>query len=121
MDLGLILAKHYADKLWTLVGNDYNDLEWKDKAKKPTLEDLESLWPEVQLSAEKDRIDDLRRAEYQKTADPLFFSYQRGETTEQEWLDAVQAVKDKYPRQIPHRAFSFLTAIKVNKLIKDLL
>jgi len=27
----------------------------------------------------------------------LFFEYQRGEATEQEWLDAVQAVKDAHP------------------------
>lgn len=98
MDIGLILAKEYADRLWTLVGDNYDDLEWKDSLPKPTLKELEALWPGVQLSTEKHRIDDLRRAEYQKTADPLFFSYQRGEATEQEWLDAVQAVKDKYPR-----------------------
>lgn len=38
-----------------------------------------------------------RRLAYSQTADPLFFGWQRGENTEQEWLDAVQAVKDSYP------------------------
>jgi hypothetical protein len=104
MDLGLILAKEYADKLWTLIGNDYEDLEWKDSSPKPTLEDLEALWPGVQLSSSKHKIDELRRLEYQKVSDPLFFAYQRGEATEQEWLDAVQAVKDKYPN--PYSASS---------------
>jgi len=27
----------------------------------------------------------------------VFFDYQRGEVTEQDWLDAVQAVKDAHP------------------------
>lgn len=43
-------------------------------------------------------IDALRRRAYEDTADPLFFKWQRGEATEQEWLDAVQAVRDQYPK-----------------------
>jgi hypothetical protein len=35
--------------------------------------------------------------EYQQTADPIFMQYQRGEATEKEWLDAVEAVKDANP------------------------
>lgn len=104
MDLGLILAKRYADKLWTLVGNEYEKLEWKDSSKKPTKEELEAYWQEVELEAEKEKIDNLRRAEYQKVSDPLFFAYQRGEATQQDWLDAVQSVKEKYPN--PHSANS---------------
>jgi hypothetical protein len=38
-----------------------------------------------------------RQAGYQQTSDPIFMQYQRGEATEQEWLDAVQAVKDANP------------------------
>lgn len=97
MDLGLILAKRYADKLWTLVGNEYENLEWKDSSKKPTKTELEAYWEEVELETEKEKIDNLRRAEYQKVSDPLFFAYQRGEASQQDWLDAVQSVKEKYP------------------------
>ena len=39
-----------------------------------------------------------RRAAYIAESDPLFFKYQRGEATEQEWLDAVQAIKARYPK-----------------------
>ena len=38
-----------------------------------------------------------RRALYQAVSDPIFFQYQRGEKTEQEWLDAVQAINDANP------------------------
>lgn len=43
-----------------------------------------------------------RAVAYRETADPLFFQYQRGEVTEQEWLDAVEAVKvaHPYPEQV---------------------
>ena len=43
------------------------------------------------------QVQETRRQAYIRDADPLFFGYQRGENTEQEWLDAVQAVKDAYP------------------------
>jgi len=42
-------------------------------------------------------VGDARRQAYIREADPLFFGYQRGENTEQEWLEAVQAVKDANP------------------------
>ena len=42
-------------------------------------------------------VEHARQAAYQQTADPLFFEYQRGDATEREWLDAVQAVKDAHP------------------------
>lgn len=42
-------------------------------------------------------VQESRRQSYQRDADPLFFGFQRGENTEQEWLDAIQAVKDANP------------------------
>ena len=38
-----------------------------------------------------------RSRAYQAESDPLFFKAQRGEATEQEWLDAVAAIKARYP------------------------
>lgn len=38
-----------------------------------------------------------RQAAYQQISDPIFMQYQRGEATKQEWLDAVQAIKDANP------------------------
>jgi hypothetical protein len=38
-----------------------------------------------------------RAAAYQSESDPLFFKWQRGEGTEQEWLDAVASIRDRYP------------------------
>lgn len=40
----------------------------------------------------------LQRAEaYKNEADPIFFKYQRGEATQQEWQDKIQAIRDKFP------------------------
>jgi hypothetical protein len=39
----------------------------------------------------------LRKQAYQDEADPLFFKWQRGESTEQEWLDKIQDIRNRYP------------------------
>jgi hypothetical protein len=43
------------------------------------------------------QVEAQRLAAYAKTSDPLFFQFQRGDATEQEWLDAVEAVKAQFP------------------------
>lgn len=40
-----------------------------------------------------------RAKAYKEESDPLFFKYQRGEVTEQEWLDKVAEIKAKYPKE----------------------
>jgi hypothetical protein len=38
-----------------------------------------------------------RSAAYAKEADPIFFKWQRGEATEQEWLDKIEEIKERFP------------------------
>jgi hypothetical protein len=45
----------------------------------------------------RSRIEQERRNAYAEASDPVFFSWQRGEAEQQDWLDAVKAVKDQYP------------------------
>jgi len=45
-------------------------------------------------------MEDVRKARqnaYQQTADPLFFKFQAGESTKEEWLAARQEVVDAHP------------------------
>jgi hypothetical protein len=40
----------------------------------------------------------INRAEaYRNESDPLFFKWQRGEASEQEWLDKISEIKARYP------------------------
>lgn len=46
-----------------------------------------------------DKLSDSLRAEaYRKESDPLFFKAQRGEITQQEWLDKVEEIKTRFPK-----------------------
>jgi len=97
MDIATILSSKYSGSLWTLDGDDYTGLTWLSSTPKPTKKALEALWAEVQYETAYARVEQARLAEYQATTDPLFFEFQRGDATEQAWLDAVQAVKDANP------------------------
>jgi hypothetical protein len=54
-------------------------------------------WEAGTYQREYDAVTVARQAGYQSTSDPIFMQYQRGEATEQAWLDAVEAVKVANP------------------------
>lgn len=39
----------------------------------------------------------LREEAYKKESDKIFFKWQRGEATQEEWLDKVNEIKARYP------------------------
>jgi hypothetical protein len=86
---------------WSLSGDDYSGLTWLDDSPKPTQAELDAAWPQVQYDRAYKQVEADRRAAYELDADPVFFQWQRGTATEQEWLDAVQAVKDAHPYPDP--------------------
>lgn len=45
----------------------------------------------------QEQIDAMRKAAYQAEADPLFFKWKRGESTQQAWLDTIAAIRQRYP------------------------
>jgi hypothetical protein len=48
MDLTFILIHKYEGSEWTLDGDSYEGLTWLSDSPKPSQEELEELWPEVQ-------------------------------------------------------------------------
>ena len=49
------------------------------------------------VEAQVAEVESARFAAFQREADPLFFGWQRGENTEQEWLDKVAEIRGRYP------------------------
>ena len=45
----------------------------------------------------QEQIDAMRQTAYQQEADPIFFKWQRGEATEQQWLDKIADIRARYP------------------------
>jgi hypothetical protein len=48
MDIASILSSKYVGSQWTLDGDSYEGLTWLHESDKPSEEELEDLWPEVQ-------------------------------------------------------------------------
>jgi len=97
MDIAKILSKRYPDAQWTLDGDSYSGLTWLSDGDAPTLAELEAVWAQVEYEVAYDAVQAKRQTAYRAESDSIFFDYQRGDATEQEWLDAVQAVKDAHP------------------------
>ena len=53
IDYTLILTNKYKGKKWSLDGDSYEGLEWLDESPKPTKEELDSQWEEVQSITKK--------------------------------------------------------------------
>ena len=97
MDITMILSKRYPGAEWTLNGDSYSGLTWLSESPKPSEEDLRSEWAQVEYEVAYEAVQKARQTAYQAESDPIFFDFQRGEATEDEWLDAIQDIKDRYP------------------------
>lgn len=97
MDIPLILSKRYPNAEWTLDGDNYSGLTWLSDTTKPTLAELQAEWAQVEYEVAYAAVQKQRQAAYQAGSDPIFFSFQRGEALEQDWLDEVEAIKTAYP------------------------
>ena len=97
MDITQILSRRFEGAEWTLNGDDYSGLTWLSDTPKPTKTTLEKLWSEVEYEVAYERIEQARQAAYQQTADPLFFKWQAGTGTKEEWEAERQRIKDANP------------------------
>jgi hypothetical protein len=96
-DYALVLTVNYSGSAWTLNGDNYDGLDWLSDTPKPTQAELDAQWPQVDYDRQVADVENARRADYETESDPLFFEWQRGDGTEQAWLDAVAAVKAAHP------------------------
>lgn len=92
-----ILLRHYAGKSWSILGDDYDGIVWDDESPKPTKSELDALADQTEQMILKERQEANRQAAFQQESDPLFFGWQRGENTEQEWKNKVSEIRARFP------------------------
>lgn len=97
IDYPLVLSMNYPGSEWSMADETYESLTWYSNTPKPTKEDLDSLFEVSVFEHEKNKVEALRKTAYQETSDPLFFKWQSGEGTKEDWLAARGAVKSAYP------------------------
>jgi hypothetical protein len=81
-------AKEYADAV-----------TWIDARPQPSWSDIQAALPDAEKQAANDKAKQARADAYRNEADPLYFGWQRGENTEQAWLDKVAEIRARFPYQ----------------------
>jgi hypothetical protein len=51
MDIVQTVTNKYPGAEWTLIGNEYEGLDWLDDSPKPTQAELEAAWADLQETA----------------------------------------------------------------------
>ena len=92
-----ILTVFYSSENWGISNNDYSTLQWLSNSAKPTQQELDLLWPEAQKISKNQSQKESRLITYEQESDPIFFKWQRGEATQQEWLAKIEEIKQRFP------------------------
>jgi hypothetical protein len=100
-DYAAVLTSIRPGASWSISGNDWTTLQWFDESAAPSQAECDAAWPQVQYDLAYAQVQAERHAAYVSDADPLFFRWQRGQGTEQAWLNAVAAVDAAHPYPDP--------------------
>ena len=73
------------------------NVQWHDDRPQPTWDEIQAAQPNVETNLRNEQAKRARAQEFRSESDPLFFGWQRGENTEQEWLDKVAEIRARYP------------------------
>ena len=96
MDIASVLIDRYPGQQWNLTNNDYDTLVWEsvNNVHKPTLEELETIWPTV-LNTKK--LNELRieRNKLLTNCDWVTIkAYSTQKVVPKVWRDYMQALRD---------------------------
>lgn len=76
---------------------DYSAIAWMDDRTQPSREECDEAWPALEVELADANAKNARANAFRNEADPVFFAWQRGEKTEQEWLDKVADIRARFP------------------------
>lgn len=103
IDVAAVLSVISEGKDWSLVGDPQDaeqfalSLHWEDGTVPPTWDEVQAAWPAVSMARANESARRSRLAAFRDEADPLFFGWQRGENTEQAWLDKCEEIRQRFP------------------------
>jgi hypothetical protein len=88
--------------VYPVTPTDYPQVDYTKNVIEGEPQLISNKWTQIWMVSDKPQaeIDEittsLRADAYRNESDPLFFKWQRGEATEQEWLDKVAEIKARY-------------------------
>lgn len=103
IDVPAVLKYLRPSAKWSLNGDPSTEddyaagLEWFSDEAPPAWSDIEAAWPSVQVLRANEQARQHRLTAFRDEADPLFFGWQRGENSEQAWLDKCEEIRQRFP------------------------
>lgn len=76
-------------------------LAWYGPGEAPTWQEIQAAVALVTVELQNEQARLNRQAAFTAEADPLFFGWQRGENTEQAWLDKCEEIRQRFPYVTP--------------------
>ena len=98
IDLARVIISLHPEAVWTLEGQSYEGLDWKDTTTpKPTIKQLQIESDRLEELDKANKYKQLRSLEYEKLNQfELQYNDQRDGTTT--WIDAINEIKARYPK-----------------------
>ena len=99
MDIFNAVLSLMPEAKFSLCGDEYENIVWFDEnefpppSKEEVLIEAERLQEKLKIQ----QIENSRSVAYRQEADPLFFKYQRGEATKEEWEAKIEEIRQRYP------------------------
>ena len=98
-DLTKAITSLHPTAVWQLNGDEYSGLVWmSEDIQKPTEAELEAEGIRLQAEYETKQYQRDRAVEYPPLAEQLDMLYHDRINSTDTWMEAIQAVKNKYPK-----------------------
>jgi hypothetical protein len=83
---------------FSIENNDYSTIQWTPSHEgiKPTIEKVQAELARLEAEAPNKKAKKNRFRDYQKESDPLFFKWQVGEATEEQWKAKRTEIKARH-------------------------
>ena len=82
------------------AGETYENVQVLDNTKTlPSKEECEAGIIALQAEWDAKLIDQQRQSAYQAESDPVFFEWQEGVATKEDWLAKKQEIKERFPKE----------------------
>lgn len=91
-------------EVYPVIQVSYPDVDYTKNVTEGEPQLIDGSWTRVWNVTDKPQTEidaitvELRAEAYRNESDPLFFKAQRGEVTHEQWLDKVNEIKARYPK-----------------------
>jgi hypothetical protein len=103
IDLGEVMHKFYAGKLYGVKGPRYEDITWMESTPKPSVEELSEKWEQIKDEVKNRKIAELRSCpgKYPSKDDLIVALWEMVVENKPEYVEKLQNIREKVKSEFP--------------------